>query len=104
VSRSGDVSLDRQPDGNLVVYYARAAGVDMAALWATNTKGRKVNRCEMQTDGNFVLYVDSTPVFATNTNGRPGAYAAIQDDGNFVIYSADHGVLYPTNANLFVDR
>lgn len=103
VSRSGDISLEMQADGNLVVYYARAAGVSMAALWASNTSGHKVDRCEMQTDGNFVLYEGATPVFSTKTNGRPGAYAAIQDDGNFVVYSADHGPLYPSNTNYFVD-
>ena len=72
-------------------------------VWATGTNGHTITRCEMQTDGNFVLYEGATPVFATNTNGHPGAYAAIQDDGNFVIYGPDSRPLYASNTNWCVD-
>ena len=40
-------------------------------LWATNTRGQRVDRCVMQQDGNLVLYVNNgQPVWSTNT----GAY------------------------------
>jgi len=103
VSRSGDFTLEMQPDGNLVVYYARAAGVYMAAQWATQTNGQRITRCEMQPDGNFVLYDGSAPVFTTNTNGNPGACAGIQDDGSFVIYAPDGHRLFATSTNWCVD-
>ncbi|MFF0295401.1 hypothetical protein ACFYST_05305 [Kitasatospora sp. NPDC004614] len=47
----------------------------------------------MQTDGNLVLYLESstgtrvsTAMWSTGTYGNPGAYAYMQEDGNLVVY------------------
>jgi len=57
--------------------------------------GDTVNACSSrklhlvyQTDGNFVLYCDSTPLWATGTDGPASSagYASFQKDGNFVVY------------------
>lgn len=96
--------LQLQNDGNLVLYARTYDGwgniVNRTALWASNTAGRTVSRCVMQSDGNLVLYYDyyaynywgrywqmySQPVWASNTSGNPGAYLELQNDGNLVIY------------------
>jgi hypothetical protein len=45
----------------------------------------------MQTDGNLVLYYQSSadPLWDSRTQTHPGAYAALQADGNLVVYAAN---------------
>ena len=47
-------------------------------------------RASMQTDGNFVVYNNSSGkvCWHSNSNGHPGNYAIMQRDGNFVVYGA----------------
>jgi hypothetical protein len=82
-SADGRFKLVMQPDGNLVLYQ----NSNGRPLWASNTFQTDVNRAEMQTDGNFVLYhVNNAPAWASNTNVAPGSFVVIQNDGNLVIY------------------
>lgn len=43
----------------------------------------------MQTDGNLVLYLGTTPLWQTLTSGKNGYVAVMQGDGNFVLYRRD---------------
>ncbi len=78
-----------QNDGNLVIY-----NPSRKPIWATGTEKTGANRFAVQSDGNVVLYVDSTPLWATNTSGKPGSRLVMQDDGNLVVY-------LPTNQPIF---
>lgn len=57
----------------------------------------------MQTDGNFVLYLNGQPIWATNTTGNIfdvvlGDWARFQSDGNLVVYNIDlsaNNLVYP---------
>lgn len=81
-SRNHRYRLVLQKDGNLVLYDDRRH-----ALWASNTRGQKVEKCVMQRDGNLVLYhYNGRPIWATNTADKPGAFLSVQNDGNLVIY------------------
>jgi len=82
----GASRLTFQSDGNLVLYCKRAAG--WVPRWATDTWGRPVTTCVMQTDGNLVLYNDAEPVWSSNTWTFPGSRLVVQDDENVVIYHA----------------
>lgn len=42
----------------------------------------------LQTDGNLVLYLHTTPLWATNTQGTSPGEAIMQTDGNFVLYDS----------------
>ncbi len=80
----GNLVLDEQP-GNLV-------------LWASNTAGKPVAVCTMQSDGNLVLYqAGPHSVWASNTNGNPNSHLAVQDDGNAVIYRTNNSSAWATN-------
>jgi hypothetical protein len=51
----------------------------------------------MQSDGNFVLYNNSSlsaAIWETNTDGFTGAYVNAQDDGNLVVYSSSNSPLW----------
>jgi len=75
-----------QGDGNFVVYKHDAS------TWASDTmgKGQAPYRCEMQEDGNLVVY-DGTnaAIWASDSNGNGNApyELEMQSDGNLVIYS-----------------
>jgi Trypsin-like peptidase domain len=91
-SANGRYRFIYQSDGNLVLY---DGGV---ALWASNTDGRPVGICIMQTDGNLVIYTpDNQAIWASNTDGRPGSRLIVQDDGNVVIYQPDGSAAWATN-------
>ena len=93
-----------QDDGNFVVYSSSSQngkGKDNPT-WASNTNGKGSGpfRCEMQTDGNLVVYdSNNSPTWASNTNGKgKGPYRTImQDDGNLVLYDEDNKPLWATN-------
>jgi nucleoid-associated protein YgaU len=81
-SNNGAYTLTLQDDGNLVL------GVWGQALWATGTDGKDVERADLQTDGNFVLYSSSgAAVWETNTDKKPNTRLVLQDDRNLVLYS-----------------
>ncbi len=81
-SCDGRFTLAMQTDGNLVLY---SFGVPM---WASGTNGRNGYIAIMQSDGNFVVYDDtSAPLFASGSSGHGGARLAVQNDGNTVVYA-----------------
>lgn len=82
LSSNGRFKFVLQFDGNLVLY----DNSTRSALWASWTNGRAVNKCVMQSDGNFVIYGYPAAIWASNTGGNPGAYLIVQNDGNVVIY------------------
>ena len=84
-----------QTDGNLVLYVIDDStlpqditqGKYTKALWSTATNGKGVVRCDMQADGNLVLYQgNGNAIWNSKTSGNPGAFLRCQDDGNLVIY------------------
>ena len=86
--------LVMQPDGNFVEYGIYDAtlpqditqGQYITPLWASNTRGMGTVRCNMQPDGNLVLYAaNGQAIWASNTSGYPGSFLRCQDDGNLVI-------------------
>lgn len=91
VSNSYQLYLILQSDGNLVLYQCGTA------LWSSNTHGIAVTSCNMQTDGNLVIYAGAgNPIWASNTNGKYGAHLEVQDDGNLVIYDYNHNPIWAT--------
>ena len=51
----------------------------------------------MQTDGNLVLYRNSTACGASHTSGRDNNKAIMQRDGNFVIYNDSGRAIWQSN-------
>jgi hypothetical protein len=49
---------------------------------------------KMQTDGNLVLYHDTSAPWASNTSGSTGYAAVLQHDGNFVLYDTEGAPLW----------
>lgn len=98
---SGARSVRLDDDGNLVFADGTGAvvaqrgerriehlGLDEVMLPGDQVSGEGgVSRLLMQTDGNLVLYRDSTPLWSSGTQGNPGAAATFQVDGNLVVYS-----------------
>ncbi len=77
-------SLLMQHDGNLNLLDVRDPN-NPQSLWASNTHGKAVNFCMMQTDGNLVIVGFPDLVWASNTDGHPNSFLQVQDDGNVVI-------------------
>jgi hypothetical protein len=73
-----------QGDGNLVYYKANGEYV-----WQTATNIQHADKCEMQFDGNLVIYKGTTALWNSHTMGHTGqhSYLSPQDDGNLVIYA-----------------
>lgn len=76
---SGNYLVALQGDGNLVLYRQNAGALQ--PVWHTATHGTNVTYAVMQTDGNFVLYSESTPVWHTVTHGNPGAVMRLDSEG-----------------------
>jgi hypothetical protein len=51
----------------------------------------------MQSDGNLVLYMGSTPLWASNTVNSGATKAIIQGDGNFVLYTSAGSPVWASN-------
>ncbi len=83
-SPSGRYQFTLQNDGNVVL-------LDRGLLlFHTRTFGQSINRLEMQTDGNLVLYnTGGAAVFNTGTQGNAGATLTLTDDGLLRVVSAD---------------
>ncbi|HVF06159.1 MAG TPA: hypothetical protein VNA20_15055 [Frankiaceae bacterium] len=85
-SADGRYLFTLQFDGNLVLYYLPTG----RAVWARNAG---TNFVVMQSDGNYVAYVDGGgPVWATNTAGSGAERLVVQSDGNVVIYAGSRAV------------
>lgn len=81
--------LKLQLDGNMVL------SKNQTVLWSTSTFGKPIVKCEMQGDGNLVLYgQNETPYWSSNTFGNHAAFLILQDDGNLVIYSKENVPLW----------
>lgn len=88
-SRNGKYELTLQPDGNLVLYDSRNP------IWATNTQQQDVDRVEMQTDGDLVIYTrKNRPVWSSRTDGHAGSSLILQDDRNLVLAPASGNPLW----------
>lgn len=81
-----------QNDGNLVVYNA-----DQHAIWSTQTDGKHVTQCVMQSDGNLVLYDGKSPLWDTKTYSYSGTKTKLvmQNDGNLVILGCLNNLWVP---------
>jgi hypothetical protein len=83
-SANGRYHLENQRDGNVVAY---EAGYGPYWATHTGEPFVDAGNFNMQEDGNLVLYrADGQPVWATNTE-EDGAMCQLQDDGNFVVYA-----------------
>jgi hypothetical protein len=70
----------------------------MRPVWASGTQGSGAISCNLQDDGNLVLYTDDRrPVWASNTQGNPGSGLICQDDGNLVILNSVGWVIWSSN-------
>jgi hypothetical protein len=95
-SDNGIFALIMQQDGNLVFYIRDEITMQYVyPQWASDTAGKAAKYCEMQEDGNLVVYgfppTEKDPhhpvLFASDTAGPKGAYVLnVQGDGNLVIY------------------
>lgn len=84
-SPGGRYVLRMQVDGNLVWYDGQKP------IWETGTCGAKNARCDVQKDGNLVVYGERggtpEPLWASDTDwGSLETLLACQDDGNLVLY------------------
>jgi hypothetical protein len=97
MSATSAFKLVFQSDGNLVLYViidsslpatlSLTGALYTKVIWASGTNGKGAVRCNMQTDGNLVLYNQANEaIWASDTQGHPGASLRCQDDGNLVIY------------------
>ena len=96
MSKNQRYKLIMQTDGNLVGYEGTKP------FWASNTNGRSGRYAIMQSDGNFVIYVNgpkpmSGPIWASNTNGKGGVRVVMQDDRNIVIYNTVNAPIWASN-------
>lgn len=86
-SPNNKFKLIYQPDGNLVLYRLS----DNFPLWSTGTAGQPAGRCDMQADGNLVIYKpDGQAIWSSGTWGDPyaGSKLVLQDNGNLRITQA----------------
>ncbi len=74
------------------------------ALWASRTDNQAAGgRCEMQADGNLVIYKpNGQAIWSTGTFGGSytGSYLRVQDDANVVIYKTDGNPSWATQTFL----
>lgn len=93
-----------QADGNLVLYENPGwennvyDPLNYRPLWATDTVGKPSKTCDMQYDGNLVIYDQNrSPLWGSGTVGYQGSNLRLQDDGNLVIYNSDNSPVWATN-------
>jgi hypothetical protein len=94
-SDDGVFTLYVQADGNVVIYGCKG----IAATWGSGTNNSTAQRrLTMQSDGNLVLYENSSAKWASGTNGKgKGPYNLnMQTDGNLVIYGST-GAIWGSN-------
>jgi pimeloyl-ACP methyl ester carboxylesterase len=88
-SPNGAYALRYQSDGNLVLY-----GPD-GVVWDSKTDGMGGHYCEMQPDGNFVIYhANGGEPWASDTNGLLGAELRVLDEGYVAIYDTGGNVAW----------
>jgi len=72
---------------------------DEKPIWASGTNGKGKGRLIYQTDGNLVLYHESTPLWVSNTYQKSTGRLEMQNDGNLVIYDAENRPVWATGTN-----
>jgi hypothetical protein len=83
-------------DGNLPLDITN--GTYKRVIWASGTNGLGTKRCNMQDDGNLVIYDGaSKALWESATEGNPGAILRCQDGGNLVIYAPGGTPLWNSN-------
>lgn len=96
--------LTFQSDGNLVLRGLDDTNLPVDphdgsygdALWASSTAGENVTRCELQEDGNMVLYDKAgNPRWSSRSTGA--RYLVCQDDGNVVAYDLQRHARWASN-------
>lgn len=91
-STNGRYRLTYQGDGNLVLYVE-----GRVPLWSSNTSGKSVGVCLMESNGNLVIYnAEGQPVWSSNTRNA-GSKLVVQSDGNMVIYDPNGKPVWATN-------
>jgi hypothetical protein len=105
-SATRSFQLILQTDGNLVLYCIDdgdlpvdiTKGTYSRVIWASGTNGLGAKRCNMQDDGNLVIYDGSSKaLWESASDGNPGAILRCQDDGNLVIYAPGGTPLWNSN-------
>jgi hypothetical protein len=107
-SATSAFQLILQTDGNFVLYclddtslpgnLSLTGATYTDAIWASGTDGKGAVRCNMQTDGNLVLYDNSSKaLWNSHTEGNPGAFLRCQSDGNLVILGSNGAILWNSN-------
>jgi hypothetical protein len=92
ISQDGRYRLVMQSDGNLVLYSPARP------IWYTSTWGKPINRLDVQTDSNLVLYdAQNRYYWNSATYGRGGTKLVMQNDGNLVLYTATGVPVWYTN-------
>jgi len=102
-SFSGTFNLVLQSDGNLVLSInaqGTTAALQNRPIWAAFTQNQGATQCNMQQDGNLVVYNGAgQPLWNSGTEGNPGAFLVVQDDGNMVIYNQELQPLWQTGTS-----
>ena len=88
---NGRFELVMRTNGNLVLYME-----GNEVLWNSGTNGNPGAHVRMQTDGNLVIYQDSTPLWNSGTQGNPGAWLQLLNGGNLRVLSASRKALWQT--------
>ena len=109
--------LTFQTDGNLVLYGLDDTSLSGALvppppqvipnavytklIWTSGTNATDGPvRCNMQTDGNLVLYDKwGDALWSSGTNGYAGAFLRCQDDGSLVILARNGAVIKNSNTH-----
>ena len=97
VSPDGNMKLEMQSDGNLVLYNQQNV-----AVWYTATGNSGANRLEFQagTDGNLVLYTaGNIPVWNAATSNQSAKTLTVQNDGNLVLYNTSNVAIWSSATN-----
>ncbi len=98
-SLNGRFTFVYQGDSNLALY-KNYRNQPRKGIWDSNTAGRSAGSCDMQGDGNLVIYeAGGNPSWASNTAGHPGSQLVVQDDGNVVIYDPAGNALWDTGTS-----
>lgn len=91
----GNIYLNYQTDGNVVIYNEHVTPV-----WSANAPGQDCSAgCQMvfQADGNLVLYKNGTAYWSINTAGNPGARLVFTNSAPYLaVYSATNTPLWYT--------
>ncbi|ADG75034.1 NLP/P60 protein [Cellulomonas flavigena DSM 20109] len=99
-SPGGNLRLEMQHDGNLVLY---APGGN--PRWHTHTDGNAGAWLTMQSDGNLVLYsADNRALWNSQTPGSGGSFVQVQDDGNVVVYTAQPRAVWQSGTTYHPSR